>query len=541
MADHRYCVGSFSRITTTGTQTVTGIADADGSFTPKGVLFWGTVQNGNATAAVGRMFMGMTDGTRAYAWSVYMNTGQSSPSIDWVRTQTFDGAVIRINNDTQTTTSYGTGGSPPIVFADGEFTIDWQVSLDATAFTVNYLVFGGSDLAIVAGSQLDPLVTGPVTVTPAAGIGQITGLITVAVPGITSANYAVPSVTTAMMPIIGCANSTAQGVLATVTDETASYWQQLTNKALARLYYNASGALAMAAEVSSLGVGQFSLNYTTADATGGPYDTAGFFYLAIAGPEVEVGSGVSRTSNGTQTVSLSFTPGAALGFSAGRAASAITNTNVAMSFGVVSPTAQRATWTGVLDGSDSCRARNQSNARFLFMGVPIAPSGSGVNSLADAAATIITDGISLNWTDTDATARQYVYMAFGLASPAPPDPPETTTIPIRWLRQSPTVSHDGKRLFFQRFQVDFQPGTGLAVASTAQYFDPIVYCQTSDDGGFTWSGVREMTLGEQGQYLKQMRLFQLGSSYARVFRIYGDAPVDDCIVQAWLDVTEGAH
>lgn len=122
-----------------------------------------------------------------------------------------------------------------------------------------------------------------------------------------------------------------------------------------------------------------------------------------------------------------------------------------------------------------------------------------------------------------------------------PVAPETETFPIRWLRRSPTVNHDGKRLFHRRFQVDFQPGVGLAVADGAHDRDPIVLVRTSDDGGFTWSSFRQMTLGERGNYLKQMRLYQLGATYARVYEISGDSPVPLCIVQAWLDLDGSDH
>lgn len=119
-----------------------------------------------------------------------------------------------------------------------------------------------------------------------------------------------------------------------------------------------------------------------------------------------------------------------------------------------------------------------------------------------------------------------------------PSPGDVSTVEyrLRWLRQSPTVFSDGKRIWHRRFQVDFQPGVGPTDGD-----DPIVLVRTSDDGGFTWSSFREMTLGQRGEYAHQMRLFQLGAAYNRVYEISGDSPTRLCIVQAWLDIDGGDH
>jgi hypothetical protein len=128
------------------------------------------------------------------------------------------------------------------------------------------------------------------------------------------------------------------------------------------------------------------------------------------------------------------------------------------------------------------------------------------------------------------------------STPIPPPPPiATVEDPIRWLRRSPTVFNDGKRTRHLRFQVDFQPGVGLSSLTTDESHDPIVRVRTSDDGGFTWSGYREVTLGAQGDYQKLMKLYQLGACHNRVYEISGNTPTDLCIVQAWLDIEGWDH
>lgn len=180
-----------------------------------------------------------------------------------------------------------------------------------------------------------------------------------------------------------------------------------------------------------------------------------------------------------------------------------------------------------------------SALRFASAG-PDGPS-TAFTAVAEFISLTSSGSLTLNWTSTDSVSRQIMWFAVGIpgTEPPPPTPPTQTTFPIRWQRRSPTVFHDGKRLFHRRFQVDFAPGVGLPASTDSQ--DPIVMVRTSDDGGFTWSSVREMTLGRQGNYLKQMRLFQLGAAYNRVYEITGSDPVNLCIVQAWLDVDEGAH
>lgn len=108
---------------------------------------------------------------------------------------------------------------------------------------------------------------------------------------------------------------------------------------------------------------------------------------------------------------------------------------------------------------------------------------------------------------------------------------------IRRLRQSPHVSDTGERLFHNRFQVDFQPGIGTA---TGQGVDPQVMIQWSDDGGFTWSSERWVSIGAVGRYLSRVVLWRLGQSRDRVYRVTVSDPVVAWVLaQAFLDVFPG--
>lgn len=139
--------------------------------------------------------------------------------------------------------------------------------------------------------------------------------------------------------------------------------------------------------------------------------------------------------------------------------------------------------------------------------------------------------------NTDATVVQFTphYTAEpGDTPPAPPQPiPGGTVYRIRRERISPTVFSDGKRVLHRRLQLDCEPGIGNANDPGAV---PTLLVYTSDDGGHTWQGPREMFPGEIGQYLKQMKLYQLGSAYNRVYKVVCDSPNQWVIAQAFLDI-----
>lgn len=46
----------------------------------------------------------------------------------------------------------------------------------------------------------------------------------------------------------------------------------------------------------------------------------------------------------------------------------------------------------------------------------------------------------------------------------------------------------------------------------------------SDDGGHTWTNWREKELGEQGEYRKRVRFWQLGEFHNRIFKVQVSSP-----------------
>lgn len=124
-----------------------------------------------------------------------------------------------------------------------------------------------------------------------------------------------------------------------------------------------------------------------------------------------------------------------------------------------------------------------------------------------------------------------------LRTVATPADPELEDVPIRWRIRSPHVSSTGNRIFHQKIQLDMQ--TGLA---TTNGTDRVVWMRTSNDGGNTWSDIRQGTVGELGQYGFRVQWFRNGMSRDRVYEFSGSGEAaSGVIVQAWLTAIEGTN
>jgi hypothetical protein len=105
--------------------------------------------------------------------------------------------------------------------------------------------------------------------------------------------------------------------------------------------------------------------------------------------------------------------------------------------------------------------------------------------------------------------------------------------PLLALRSAPHIADgDYRRIRFHGLQVDIEAGVGLDVD---QGEDPRMMVRWSDDGGHSWSELREMSIGRVGAYAARARLRRLGSSRDRVFEISISDPVKRVILGAAVD------
>jgi hypothetical protein len=90
---------------------------------------------------------------------------------------------------------------------------------------------------------------------------------------------------------------------------------------------------------------------------------------------------------------------------------------------------------------------------------------------------------------------------------------------------------DFKQEFFDRLQIQFQPGVGL---TTGQGSDPQAMLRWSNDGGSTWSNEHWRSIGALGKYRNRAIWRRLGSARDRVFEVVVSDPIKVVIVSADL-------
>lgn len=105
------------------------------------------------------------------------------------------------------------------------------------------------------------------------------------------------------------------------------------------------------------------------------------------------------------------------------------------------------------------------------------------------------------------------------------------------IRRCRHLTADLNEVYYHDLQIQFQPGVGL---ETGLGEDPQAMLKWSDDGGFTWSNERWVSIGRVGRYKNRARWQQLGKSRDRIFEVQVTDPVFPVIVSANLRFSPGA-
>ena len=391
-------VGSFAKITTTGTQTISGLG-----FQPKAIIFFWSRNTTNATAEAPRsQGIGFTDCTnqRAVAVAEDDNAGTSNAG----RYRTENNVIVILSNGNPTVGSRATFTS---CNADG-FTINWAAS-EARADIINYIAIGGSDVTNVR--------AGTFTLAPATGIQNITGVgfqpnFIMFLWGFTET---LDSLAARLQIGMGLAdyNNNQGSILNCVADNNSSnatkYSQQRTDNVI--LLSGSGCAQDALAAFSGFTADGFQLNVSDAPAANTP-----IFYLAIRGGSHAVGNFLQPTATGIQTISgLGFQPNLVLLFSHNKTAAVITLA-VPSTFSIgaaISTTSRAAVWGQSRNIDPSNAAVYTDNTKVIIMRTLSGIGGTGtINAQADFNGFTI-DGFQLNWTTVDATQRQIIYWTFG--------------------------------------------------------------------------------------------------------------------------------
>lgn len=94
----------------------------------------------------------------------------------------------------------------------------------------------------------------------------------------------------------------------------------------------------------------------------------------------------------------------------------------------------------------------------------------------------------------------------------------------------------GREMWFNRVEFVIDVGEGL---TTGQGSDPTLMVRYSDDGGYTWSAIDSYSIGETGDYLKKIELFQQGKAFQRVYELTYTDPTDFTLYSAHADIDFG--
>jgi hypothetical protein len=390
-------VGSFAKITTTGTQTITGLG-----FQPKAIIFYWSRNTANATAAVPRsQGVGFTDCTNQRAVAIAEDDNANTSNAGRYRTES--NVIVILSNGNPTVGSRATFTSCDV---DG-FTINWAVS-EARADIINYIAIGGPDVTNVR--------AGTFTLAATTGIQNITGVgfqpdFAMFLWGFTEN---VDTASAGLEMGMGFADySNNQGsILNCVQDNQANnstkYSQQRTDNVI--LLSSLTCAQDALAAFNGFTADGFRLNVSDAPAAATP-----IFYLAIKGGSHAVGNFLQPTATGVQTISgTGFQPNLVVLFSRNQAAGTTLTAPSTFSIGAANATTSMAgVWGQSRNVDPSNAAVYTDNTKIIIMRTLSGTGGTGtINAQADFAG-FTSDGFQLNWTTVDTTQRQIIYWAFG--------------------------------------------------------------------------------------------------------------------------------
>lgn len=110
------------------------------------------------------------------------------------------------------------------------------------------------------------------------------------------------------------------------------------------------------------------------------------------------------------------------------------------------------------------------------------------------------------------------------------------TDPLISLRSSPHVaSPTGNEVRFSKIRIDMETGVGLNVG---QGSDPVVMLRWSNDGGHTWSALKDIPMGKIGEFKRRAELDRLGMGRDRVFELSISDPVKRVVLAGSVDALD---
>lgn len=380
-------VGSFTSAAGTGNQSVTGVG-----FQPKVVIFFGA---GASAVDMTQVFGVAVSSSQRWVAAAYADDAASP--MDANRLFLSDACLATV------TAAAAIDRRADFVSMDADgFTVNWSV---ASAATIYYLALGGNNLQVKAGN-IDIATSGA-----SQSVSSIGFTPTAVIFGNGIANTTEGGIASASMSVGAAVSSSsrwASGVFdLDATDPSASRSGLVTSAAMIRASTDPFSLVADLTSLNSGGGGGFTLNVTTF-----PAATQRWGYLALGGVSVATGTTAQRTSNGTTTITgLSFQPVAELFVTDGKATHTDASVAGRLGIGAVDSALNQA----VHYGSTQTAVTPSNTSRYISATKALASSADGgVTANAEAAVSAQnSDGFTINWTTTDATARVYGWLAIG--------------------------------------------------------------------------------------------------------------------------------
>ena len=389
-------VGSLACPSATGNQAITGLG-----FQPKAIIFFGNgmtadgAGGSNSQDAQMSCYLGVAAGTSGGCMTDNDDFTSGNPQMDTAHCiqqgiGNFNNKAIKIQ------------ASLVSLDANG-FTLNWTNV--TSGFIVNYLALGGTELQASVTSPTVPTGVGSWGIT-GAGFAPDAAIILLGATGFN------------LYAGIGLISKTAQaetvaGAFNTGTNALGEY--ERTNQAIA----NVSGAVKeFEAALTSFDTDGVTLNVTSR-ASGA---TLGCTVLWLKGVQMFAGNGLQKTSTGTQAYTgFGFTPKALLLAGAGKTAGTtiVSNIGVNWMFGATDGTNRGVTYK--LSNANGNHTLDRTKLYKILQ-----DNAAGTVLAAADLSTFDTDGFTLNYTTADATAREFLALAFG--DPASGSSPQTVSV-----------------------------------------------------------------------------------------------------------------
>lgn len=390
-------IGSFVINTTTGDQSVTGLGGQ-----PKAIIFFYGIQNTtDAVTDVSYSGISWTDCTNDM--TRVARAGDGSLSNEVGRYTQSDNDIYRVISNT------------PTVLVEANFVscdsdgFTWNIgTTDGTAYSrIGYIAFMGSGIQAKAGTFTKPNATGSQATT---GVGFQPTLVFF-VCGQNDQTSADASGSGGGISL-GAMNGSTQWTNAYTNSGTANSSGGYTRTAYAvGCLDSANNSVDDNGSFSAFGSDGWTLQWDNIDST----NEEPMYYLALRGVTSFLGTDNQRTSNGTTALSgFGFSPLALLATSRNQVSSTTFTTEGRMSLSLSNASTQYGIWSGTDHGCGINCASAQATFTNDFMRM-YTPAQTGSSSTLNSAMdlqSLDSDGATVNWTTTDATAREYVYAGF---------------------------------------------------------------------------------------------------------------------------------